>query len=177
DIIFINNKPFFKTHSYIKFSISHSHGHIAILISKSQSINNLGIDIEIFNKKSDRIIQKYGSSSEIKWYFKKNNLSQRKKFYISWCSKEAFLKAYGIGVSHLLEISFIPNKKIFSSSIGKGKIKSFEYKNIFISIFINSSIKDEINNITSYNFQSDKFRKIKESKFQLNYKVNSIKIL
>ena len=92
-----SGKPFCKSHKEIHFSISHSGDFIAVAINEKK----VGIDIELFKKPSEKIIERVCSESEKNLINSSEN--KEKTFTEIWTKKEAYLKALGTGIDRELK--------------------------------------------------------------------------
>lgn len=74
----------------VSFSISHSHGLVAVAMTREKL--ELGLDIELLSEKKDiqRLAHRILSSSEYQEFLKENS-----SFYKFWTLKEAIIKTQG----------------------------------------------------------------------------------
>jgi 4'-phosphopantetheinyl transferase len=119
-----------KNSMLLNFNLSHAGSYLIIGLS---NIVNIGIDIEIFEQKTDLIdiAKKFFSDNE---YIRINSLPEEKQveaFYSCWTRKEAFIKAVGEGLSFPLKSFDV------DTDLGEGEK----------SIIIN-----KVNEIESYNW-------------------------
>ncbi len=87
----LNNRKFY-------FNVSHSNEYLAICTSE---VNEVGIDIEFIDQKSDILLLKEQVLSEYElncFSQLENEREQRNYFYRLWAIKEAILKGIGIGL-------------------------------------------------------------------------------
>lgn len=118
-----------KPHLYnreLNISISHSHGMVAVLLSKKKEV---GIDIELLSDKIARIALKFLNIEESKGIEEKNKI---RHLYLHWCAKEALYKIYG-----KKELSFAKNIHILPFNVNdngtfKGVINTPEIKQEYI---------------------------------------------
>ncbi len=93
------SKPFLehKSHSHIKFNLSHSGEMLIYAFSLNHEV---GVDIEKYDKKINvmGISKKYFSEEERKILYKAKKNSMFKLFYNIWTCKEAYLKYRGMGL-------------------------------------------------------------------------------
>jgi len=88
-------KPFLENEAY-HFSISHCGDYAAVIVSKE---NRVGVDIELFNDKIEKIKDKFLSADELTILHELPNF-QFSIFnfqLLAWCIKEAIYKWYGSG--------------------------------------------------------------------------------
>ena len=101
-------KPFCRSHNNIHFSISHSGDFIAVAISDKE----IGIDIELLKKPTEKLIDRICCEKE------KNNInsneSKEKTFTEIWTKKEAYLKALGTGIDRELKTVDTTNLKFIT---------------------------------------------------------------
>jgi 4'-phosphopantetheinyl transferase len=104
-------KPFLESSDNIQFNISHSHELGLIAVTKQKLI---GIDIERIRPDIDytQIAQQFFSPGEVRQLMELAEEMQIEAFYACWTRKEAFIKAWGMGLTIPLdqfEVSFTPN--------------------------------------------------------------------
>ena len=90
----------------IGFSISHTEGLVAVLLSSNRSC---GVDVELLSRQIDvqKLAQRSCSLVERKWLNRHDLNDQSVAFLKLWTLKEAYLKATGIGISvPLNQLSF-----------------------------------------------------------------------
>jgi 4'-phosphopantetheinyl transferase len=113
-------------------SISHSHGFIAVIISKK---NRVGIDIEQTGDRIHRVSHKFVNESEKAWLPEINNTLH---LYVIWGAKECAFKIYGYGSvdfkDHLEVRPFELNSKGHTSVIFKKDLNPCEYRVFFQSL-------------------------------------------
>lgn len=109
----------------LDLNISHSQNYLAVILSFNQYKQAVGIDIEIPKIRDfHKIYQHLNALNELtQLNLQFPNLSSEKKFYLSWCGREAALKASGVGLGKLktVQIDFI-NQIIQSPFIPLGKV-------------------------------------------------------
>jgi 4'-phosphopantetheinyl transferase len=113
-------------------SISHSHGYIAVIISKKYRV---GVDIEQTGDRIHRVSQKFVNESERSWLPHNNNTSH---LYVIWGAKECAFKIYGFGSvdfkDHLEVKPFELTPKGMTSVIFKKDSSPCEYDVFFQSL-------------------------------------------
>lgn len=92
-----SGKPFCLSHENIHFSVSHSGEYLAIAIGE----NEIGIDIEIYKKPPDKLIERICSANEKNLVDSSENKAEA--FTEIWTKKEAYLKALGSGIDRELK--------------------------------------------------------------------------
>lgn len=108
-------------HPEIDFNISHSGEWVAVIFSRSTPKIALGIDIEHPQKVRNyrKLLRYYAHTEEIVEIEQAQYLPQLKtlenRFYLSWCLREAVLKAQGVGIIKLSEVAH---------SLSRGEIKT-----------------------------------------------------
>ncbi len=122
-----SGKPFMPN-TNLHFSLSHSYPYVAATVSRQLS---LGIDIQIFREKIQRIQHKFLSEKEQS--FCHNDIQ---KLTMAWCAKEAAFKYYeqeGLDyINHLPIVDFQLNTQD-SSSINISLQKTLPAKHITIT--------------------------------------------
>lgn len=95
-------KPFVKDQKKFFFNLSHSHAYTAYIFSAHHQV---GIDIEYKNPFFDfeSLVPYVLTPSEKTTYEEFRSCERRDLFYNVWTLKESFLKARGLGLSHLNE--------------------------------------------------------------------------
>lgn len=113
-------------------SISHSHGYIAVIISKKYRV---GIDIEQTGDRIHRVSHKFVNENELAWLPKDNNTSH---LYVIWGAKECAFKIYGFGAvdfrDHLEVKPFELSSTGMTSVIFKKDATPCEYHVFFQSL-------------------------------------------
>lgn len=90
-----HGKPYFKNHSEIKFSLSHSAEYAVCTISE----NDTGVDVETIENGADvlKIAKRYFTKNECERIVKAGD--SKREFFRIWTRKESLLKALGTGIS------------------------------------------------------------------------------
>ena len=113
-------------------SISHSHGYIAVVISKK---NRVGIDIEQTGDRINRVSHKFVNENENAWLPENNRTLH---LYVIWGAKECAFKIYGFGSvdfrDHLEVKPFELTPKGMTSVIFKKGDSPCEYHVFFQSL-------------------------------------------
>ena len=122
-----NRKPFLPSGDY-QFSISHCGHYAAAIISSRQQV---GIDIEIYSSKTEKVKHKFLSDDEqnrinIMQTFHKELFTRYQLYTLCWCAKEAVYKWWGKG-----EIDFKKNITIQRIDIDQNEISISFNKEIF----------------------------------------------
>lgn len=137
-----NGRPYL-SHPNIDFNISHSGEWIAIIFAMHNPKIAVGIDIEHPQKTRPyhRLLTHYASENEINEINQHHvlpqltNLTQR--FYLSWCLREAVLKAQGIGIIKLSEVEHqLTQQQINTSHCPRGKLFFYHQLPFFLACFI-----------------------------------------
>lgn len=74
------------------FSISHSHGMVAVAIGDS----NMGLDIEVVRRFHQLVPQRIMSRREYQWFCSRGEL--KRDFFVLWTLKESYFKYLGTGL-------------------------------------------------------------------------------
>lgn len=117
-------KPFFKEKPEIKFNISHSGEHCAIMISDSVC----GADIEEIRPFPQRVIKRICTYEEQKYLSLLPEKKQETAKWMLWTLKESYVKAVGKGLSYgMKNISFtnLPNVESSGNFLLEDKDISF----------------------------------------------------
>lgn len=98
DMIYLltkEGKPYFKNHTNIKFSISHSNNIVGVAFSDRE----VGFDVQHVRSIGDEIYNRVLSDKEKEKVFSETNARERLKlFFKYWVMKEAILKRDGTGL-------------------------------------------------------------------------------
>jgi len=94
----------------VQSNLSHSGDMALIAVSR---LTPVGVDVEEVHDLSDRdaLVQRFFSPREAQSFLELEEAQRLEAFYRLWTRKEAWLKATGEGISHLLnrvEVSFLP---------------------------------------------------------------------
>lgn len=105
-------KPQIKNNSHLQFNLSHSEGVALCAVTLN---NAIGVDIEYMGNDHDiiAIADRYFSTRESNELHGLQGAEKIQGFYNAWTRKEAFLKAYGQGLSYSLknvEVTIIPEQ-------------------------------------------------------------------
>ena len=129
-------------HPHVDFNISHSGDWVAVIFRYSQSQNAVGIDIEQPQKtrRYQALLEYYASTQEIAELSDMRYLPQlttcEQRFYLTWCLREAILKAQGIGIAKLSEVYHnISQQRIESIHCPKGKLFFFYQLPCYLAYF------------------------------------------
>ena len=87
-------KPFIKD-SNLYFSLSHSNGIVALIVSKEE----IGLDIELIKDVKDNLAKKIMNDIEYNTYQSLNKESKKIYFFEVWTSKEAYIKKLGTSIT------------------------------------------------------------------------------
>lgn len=90
----------------LQFNLSHSHELVVYAIA----LQPVGIDVEFFREITgcDRLIKRYFSAQEQALFNSLAADAKQQAFFHYWTSKEAMLKAMGLGISDLKKIQLNP---------------------------------------------------------------------
>lgn len=103
-----SGRPFIRALPQLDFNISHSGDYVAIAFRLGTPHKNaVGLDIEQPKKARNfsKLLAYYANEEEIA-DFSVNPSACR--FYLSWCLREAVLKAQGVGLVKLASVRFLP---------------------------------------------------------------------
>lgn len=106
-------KPFLAGSEWY-ISLSHTRGMAAVIASP----HKVGIDIQVREKKMERIASKFLSKEEHAWIKSQNNIDDLYHFY--WGAKESMYKAYGKKKLQFNEHIFVDQQS--EMSLGKGNV-------------------------------------------------------
>jgi 4'-phosphopantetheinyl transferase EntD len=113
-----SRKPYVDDGSY-NISISHSHKHTSILLSKNKYV---GIDLEFMSHNIERVAHKFINDRE---FITGDPLKKREHLYIHWCAKEALYK-----ICDKVDINFQKNLTISPFEVNtQGKILGIVHNN------------------------------------------------
>jgi len=116
-------KPNLNNYLNFHYNVSHTRNAIAVVVSDSQ----VGVDIEKIREAEFKIVNRFFTQPEIE--FIDNTVAESKKrFYIVWTKKEAYIKYIGKGL-HIPLNSF----NVFDETISK-KMQTIVKDNYVISI-------------------------------------------
>ena len=105
-----NGRPYFENSS-LDFSITHSHGVVAVAITDS---GRVGIDVESSNmtpERAERLAQRYLSAKEA------SSLSSVEDFFSVWTEREAYVKQNGTPLADALKNGVGSDVKIYHFEI------------------------------------------------------------
>lgn len=129
-------KPSIKGMPYYNFSVSHSGNMIAF----ADSLEPIGIDIEIMGKSRPNTAKHFFTENEYKFILDSEN--QDEAFYRIWTSKESYVKMIGTGLSKSFR-SF----NVLDNEFSKYFI-SEKYKEYMITVCCENIGEIKINHIT-----------------------------
>lgn len=131
------------SHSEIDFNISHSGEWVAIIFSQSKNKKAVGIDIEQPQKirRYDDLLNYYANTQEIAEIREGECLPQLQgiepRFYLSWCLREAVLKAQGVGIIKLSEVTHsLCEQCITSVHCPQGKLFFYPDLPFYLACFV-----------------------------------------
>lgn len=99
-------KPYFKDCT-LNFNISHSGKYAVVAVSD----NEVGVDIEILQKKQNNIADRFFHKSEIDFLNQFSGEEYDFEFTKMWTEKEAYIKAVGSGMSTPLDSFSVTDEK------------------------------------------------------------------
>ncbi|WP_082990919.1 4'-phosphopantetheinyl transferase family protein [Gallibacterium salpingitidis] len=108
-----NGRPFLLNTEF-DFNLSHSGDWVAVVLLKRTTADEVvGIDIEHPKKARNfsRLLRYYAQPAELAWWQK--HYDQHGAFYLSWCAREAILKATGRGIGALSKVVFAVDRHQF----------------------------------------------------------------
>jgi 4'-phosphopantetheinyl transferase len=118
----------------LHFSLSHSENLGLLAISP---VGAVGVDVENIRPldDADSLVNRFFSQREITSFQKVPKNAKSLAFFKLWTRKEAFLKATGEGIAHLLdqvEVSFLPNESVKLLNLPKqlGQITDWHLHNL-----------------------------------------------
>lgn len=97
-----SGKPFVNNHPEFHFSISHTRNALAVGISKEP----VGVDIERIRQADLRIARRFFTGDELKW-IEDAEAESDGRFFSIWTKKEAALKRFGEGISHIRSVDVL----------------------------------------------------------------------
>lgn len=141
--VFTHNKfgkPYLKDHTYY-FNISHSYDYVSLAVANKE----IGIDIELIDKKAARVKRKFTNLT---------TTGDEADFYTKlWVLKEGFMKWLGVGMT-------IPLKEIIINKTNQNNLYNVSYKNsetqCKVLKFKNYYIGVCINNVFDYEIKIEK---------------------
>lgn len=124
----IYNKPYCTNIPQLSFNQSHSHSHYVLIFSLN--IPNIGVDTENIHRNTNKLklTQRYFSPDEYQLW-QESDRDDLLWFKI-WTTKEAVLKAHGLGIRVSLNELNAHFSNIDSGYISHKKIGKFYFKNI-----------------------------------------------
>jgi 4'-phosphopantetheinyl transferase len=118
----------------LHFNLSHSGGIALLAVSPAGTV---GIDVEQLRPMddADQLVHRFFSSRETEAFQKMPPSAKSLAFFNLWTRKEAFLKASGEGIAHLLnqvEVSFLPGEpaKLLNLPEHCGNISDWQMYNL-----------------------------------------------
>lgn len=99
------------------FNLSHSGDWVAVILTKRRQHQSVvAIDLEHPKKQRNlaRLLAYYATEEELKWWQECQH--PEPAFYLSWCAREAILKAKGRGIGAISKVMFEPTQQRFSTS-------------------------------------------------------------
>jgi 4'-phosphopantetheinyl transferase len=95
-------KPILQVEPSVHFNLTHSHGAVALAVSKDREV---GIDIEDRQRKVEylALAERYFAAAEARHLQQVSDLNLRDAFFAIWTLKEAYVKAIGRGLSFPLD--------------------------------------------------------------------------
>ncbi|MDO4697948.1 MAG: 4'-phosphopantetheinyl transferase superfamily protein [Pasteurellaceae bacterium] len=126
----------------IDFNISHSGDWVAIIFSLSTPTKMVGIDIEHPQKirRYADLLRYYAKPKEIAEIENGQVLPQldslEKRFYLSWCLREAVLKSQGVGIVKLSEVQHsLSEQRIYSAHCPQGTLCFYHQLPFYLAYF------------------------------------------
>lgn len=128
----------------LDFNISDSGEWVALIISYAAQYQAVGIDIEHPQKERPyaNLIRHYANAEEIsEWLTTATEQPQLKqRFYLSWCLREAVLKAQGVGIVKLSEVRHLPSQQqIYSAYCPQGMLHFHHQLPFYLCYFYQNS--------------------------------------
>ncbi len=95
------------------FNLSHSGDWVAVILVQRAHNESVAIDIEhpLRVRNFERLLHYYASETEIAWW--QLQQKQDEAFYLTWCAREAILKAKGRGIGAISKVRFEPENSCF----------------------------------------------------------------
>lgn len=147
-----HGKPYFIEEPTLSFNITHTNGHLAIIISDSGTV---GIDLETiktrknFQALEDRVF----NLNEQNWLHKQHNYLH--SFFMLWSAKEAYLKAHGTGLSGLSHLQLDIEQQCALGPLQQGQLYlATQISNMSFSFYITNNAATEF-----YSFNGNTFEK------------------
>lgn len=100
-----NGKPCYSNSSEVYLSISHSNDFVAVAVSNKP----VGIDIQVYKKINNKLIEKVCSDDESRLLERKGE----KEFFKIWTVKEAYSKCTQTKLSDVFKLSFIKDDSVY----------------------------------------------------------------
>lgn len=137
-----NGRPYLN-YPDVDFNISHSGDWVTIIFSRSPNKQAVGIDIECAKKirPYTKLLRYYASAEEAADIQQNHYLPQLTslscRFYLSWCLREAVLKAQGVGIIKLSEVRHsMRSQTITSAYCPKGRLFFYHTLPFYLACFI-----------------------------------------
>lgn len=131
-----SGRPFIRALPQLDFNISHSGDYVAVVFRLGMPQQNaVGLDIEQPQKARNfqKLLAYYANEEEIA-DFSTNPSACR--FYLSWCLREAVLKAQGVGLVKLSSVRFLPTSgQIFCPFCPRGELYFMRDLPFYLALF------------------------------------------
>lgn len=134
-----SGRPFIRALPQLDFNISHSGDWVGVALYFGEpSKNAVGVDMEHPQKQRNfaKLIHHYANEEEIAELGENPTANQ---FYLSWCLREAVLKAQGVGIVKLSTVRHLPvSGQIFCEFCPKGTLYFYQHLPFYLALFAQS---------------------------------------
>ncbi|MGY6772999.1 4'-phosphopantetheinyl transferase family protein [Gallibacterium sp. ZY190522] len=133
-------RPYLKAQQF-DFNISHSGDWVAMILRKREKQEVVAIDIEHPRSRNfARLLSYYATETEINWW--KSQQKQDEAFYLTWCAREAILKAKGRGIGAISKVRFdTVNGCFFSQDAPNGQLFFTNDLPFYLACFVEGNEK------------------------------------
>lgn len=122
------------------FNLSHSGDWVAVILVQRAHNESVAIDIEhpLRARNFERLLHYYASETEIAWW--QSQQKQDEAFYLTWCAREAILKAKGRGIGAISKVRFEPgNSCFFTQEAPNGQLFFAQELPFYLACFVQGS--------------------------------------
>ncbi|KGQ32069.1 4'-phosphopantetheinyl transferase family protein [Gallibacterium anatis] len=124
------------------FNLSHSGDWVAVILVQRAHNESVAIDIEypLRIRNFERLLHYYASETEIAWW--QSQQKQDEAFYLTWCAREAILKAKGRGIGAISKVRFdTVNGCFFSQDAPNGQLFFTNDLPFYLACFVEGNEK------------------------------------
>lgn len=172
----VSGRPYI-LHDKVDFNISHSGDWVAVIVSSAIPKCAVGIDIEHPQKLRayQKLLNYYAEPSEIVEIVQGKGVSElvslEQRFYLSWCVREAVLKAQGAGLVRLSSVKHsLSHQSLYTPYCPQGKLLFYHQLPFYLACFIEQQ-KTLLLTPTIFQWQSNRLQK-RENITPIVYQVN-----